>query len=241
MRRSVVAIVGATALLASMGWAPSAWAEEGAPPNASVESIPVIQSAEPGDTADEAKPSGRDSKQSTQERLALELKFARGEGKAKDVNGFMKSLYQGKWYMPKKEAVRRCIIDRESNFHYKAVSRGGIYRGAYQMNRALARGVSWMMQKEMRKEMGAEGVKLAKALRSTKTHLWNRYMQDRAFWRVWALGEGSRHWGAGARMCIKKAKRAEARRQAQEQAAQESDGNQGQGDDTPGRDADQNQ
>ncbi|MFM8895105.1 MAG: hypothetical protein ACKOE2_06970, partial [Actinomycetales bacterium] len=166
----------------------------------------------------------------------------RGEGKGKDVQGFMKSLYQGKWYMPKKEAVRRCIIDRESNFHYKAVSRGGIYRGAYQMNRALAIGVSWMMQKEVRKEMGAEGLKLVRALRSTKTQVWNRYWHDRDFWTVWRMGKGSRHWGVGATMCIKRAKKAEERRKAQEQAKQEADAAQGDGADaSPDDDARKNQ
>jgi hypothetical protein len=128
----------------------------------------------------------------------------------------MKSLYQGKWYMPKKEAVRKCILDRESNFDYEAVSRGGIYRGGYQMNRALAIGASWMMQREVRKEMGAEGLKIVRALRTTKTQKWNRYWQDRAFWTIWRKGEGRRHWGVGATMCIKRAKKAEARQQAQE-------------------------
>ena len=210
MRRGVVALVGTTALLASLGWASPAWAEQ--PPGP--DEVAIVQPAEDADN--QAKSEERDAKAAVEARIAMELGFARGEGKSKDVQGFMKSLYQGKWYMPKKEAVRKCIIDRESNFHYKAVSRGGIYRGAYQMNRALAIGVSWMMQKEVRKEMGDEGLQLVRALRSTKTQVWNRYWQDRAFWTIWRKGEGSRHWGVGAKMCIKKAKKAEARRKAQE-------------------------
>ena len=226
MRRAVVALVGTTALLASVSWAGPAWAQD----PAAAGTVPVVHPGAPmADPDDQAQLSERDSKATRQERIALELTFARGEAKAKDLHGFMKSLYQGKWYMPNKEAVRKCIIDRESNFHYKAVSRGGIYRGAYQMNRALAVGVSWMMQREVRKEMGADGLKLVRALRSTKTHLWNRYWQDRAFWTVWRKGKGSRHWGVGATMCIKKAKRAEraeARQKAQEQANQDADADQ---------------
>ena len=71
--------------------------------------------------------------------------------------------------------------------------------------------------------MGAEGLKSVRALRSTKTQLWNRYWQDRAFWTIWRKGEGSRHWGAGATMCIKKAKRAQARQEAREQANADQD------------------
>jgi hypothetical protein len=229
MRRKAVALTGATCLVtslvvSSLASAGPAWAgDEG---SGSVQMVqPVEPSADPGG---QAKPAAAESKAIKDERIALELKFARGEGKSKDTRGHMRSLYQGKWYMPKKEAVRKCIIDRESNFDYKAVSRGGIYRGAYQMNRALAVGVSWMMQKEIRKEMGPEGLKLVRALRSTKTQLWNRYMQDRAFWTIWRKGKGSRHWGVGATMCIKKAKRAEARRKAEEaaQAKQDGDANQ---------------
>ena len=218
MHRGVVALVGTTALVASLGWATPAWAQDAS----GTEAVAIVLPAEDAD--DQAKAEERDAKAAVEARIAMELAFARGEGKAKDVHGFMESLYQGKWYMPKKEAVRKCIVDRESNFHYKAVSRGGIYRGAYQMNRALAIGVSWMMQKEVRKEMGDEGLKLVRALRSTKTQVWNRYWQDRAFWTIWRKGEGSRHWGYGAKMCIKRAKKAEkaeARRQAQEQRERE--------------------
>jgi len=215
MHRGVVALVGTTALVASLGWTTPAWAQD----SSGSEAVAIVLPVEDAD--DQAKSEERDSKAAVEARIAMELAFARGEGKAKDVHGFRESLYQGKWYMPKKEAVRKCIIDRESNFHYKAVSRGGIYRGAYQMNRALAKGVSWMMQKEVRKEMGEEGLKLVRALRSTKTQVWNRYWQDRAFWTIWRKGEGSRHWGYGAKMCIKKAKKAEARRQAREQQERE--------------------
>ena len=217
MRRRVVALLGVTALVASLGMSAPAWAGEPASqPPVSPGQLPAAPSDDPDDSDGTAKADDQDAKAAAAQRIAVELEFAQGKGKAKDDHGFMKSLYQGKWYMPKKEAVRRCIIDRESNFHYEAVSRGGIYRGAYQMNRALAVGASWMMQREVRKEMGSEGLALVRALRTTKTQKWNRYWQDRAFWTIWRKGDGRRHWGVGATMCIKKAKKAEARRQAQE-------------------------
>ncbi len=43
-----------------------------------------------------------------------------------------------------------CIMDREANHRYRAVSSGGTYRGVYQMNRGLARGATFMMQKEVK-------------------------------------------------------------------------------------------
>ncbi len=92
--------------------------------------------------------------------------------------------------MPGNEDVRRCIMLRESNGNYRATS--GTYHGAYQMSSALARGATWMMQKEVRKEMGEEGVKILQALRSTTPNTWNRYWQDRAFWTIWRDGAGCR-------------------------------------------------
>lgn len=211
MRRSVIGLSCTAILVSSFATFSPAWAGE---PAADPTTATNQQPAKDPETGNKSTSEDRDAKAAAEQRIALELTYARGEGKSKDTHGFRRSLYQGKWYMPKKEAVRKCIMDRESNFDYKAVSRGGIYRGAYQMNRALAIGVSWMMQKEVRKEMGAEGLKLVRALRKTKTQRWLPYWQDRGFWTVWRKGAGSKHWGYGARMCIKKAKKAEARKQA---------------------------
>jgi hypothetical protein len=128
-----------------------------------------------------------------------EAALARGSRQAADLLGFMPSLYQGKWFMPGNEDVRRCIMMRESNGNYRASS--GTYHGAYQMSSALARGATWMMQKEVRREMGEEGVKILQALRSTTPNTWNRYWQDRAFWTIWRDGSGAGHWRGGAHSC----------------------------------------
>lgn len=128
-----------------------------------------------------------------------EAALARGSRQAADLMGFMPSLYQGKWFMAGNEDTRRCIMMRESKGNYRASS--GTYHGAYQMSSALARGATWMMQKEVRKEMGDEGVKILTALRSTTPNTWNRYWQDRAFWTIWRDGAGAGHWRGGAHSC----------------------------------------
>ena len=135
----------------------------------------------------------------TQNGSDREAALARGNRQAADLMGFMPSLYQGKWFKPGKEDVRRCIVLRESHANYRATN--GTYHGAYQMSAALARGATWMMQKEVRKEMGEEGVAILKALRKTTPNNWNRYWQDRAFWTIWRDGAGAGHWSGGAHRC----------------------------------------
>lgn len=135
------------------------------------------------------------------ERLAIEMSHAFGSAQAQDMKGYERSLYQGKWYMPNKENIRRCIMDREANHNYRAVSAGGLYRGAYQMSRALAIGATHMMMKEVRREMGEPGELMLKQLRKIPTQQWNRYWQDRAFWTIWRNGNGKHHWRGGAWKC----------------------------------------
>jgi hydroxypyruvate reductase len=88
------------------------------------------------------------------------LQRARGLGLSKDRYGIRPSLYRGSWYSAKAEKHRICIAKRESHGNYKARSSGGVYQGAYQMNRGLARGATWMMQPAVRKQFGDEGVRL---------------------------------------------------------------------------------
>jgi len=121
-----------------------------------------------------------------------EAAHARGSRAANDLMGWRPSLYRGKWYLPGREDKRRCILDRESNFNYRANGRD--YHGAYQMSADLGRGATWMMLPEVRREMGEEGVAIVEALRKITPNRWNRYWQDRAFWTIWRHGEGARHW-----------------------------------------------
>ena len=134
-------------------------------------------------------------------RLAVELSHALGSEQSQDMKGFRPSLYQGKWFMPNREDIRRCIMNREADHDYRAVSAGGLYRGAYQMSRALAIGATHMMMAEVRREMGEPGVEMVKRLRDLPTQQWNRYWQDRAFWTIWRDGRGKHHWRGGAWGC----------------------------------------
>lgn len=135
-------------------------------------------------------------------RLEREYLYATGfHPLANLLRGASESLYRGKWFVPRHEGRRMCIVNRESNGNYEAVSSRGLYRGAYQMSRALAVGATWQMQSEVRREMGEEGLKMVQALREIPPNRWNRYWQDRAFWTIWAKGKGQRHWRGGARNC----------------------------------------
>jgi hypothetical protein len=189
----------ATVILALMLPTTSALAEEAAPVPAAE---PTAESAaEPavvdGDAAipvgDEGNDPAADSAVSRQTRIAAETVHAFGSRKSNDWLGYEPSLYQGKWHMPKREKLRKCISKAESRHNYRA-GRGGFYRGAYQFSKSLARGVTWMMQSEVKKEMGEAGVSLVKKLRKKPMNKWNRYWQDRAFWTIWAKGKGKHHW-----------------------------------------------
>lgn len=125
---------------------------------------------------------------------ALEAGYAKGEGKAADLRGVADSLYKGKWFSVKAEDNRRCILRKETGGNYESVSSGGDYRGAYQMSRPLAVGAAWMMQAEVRKELGAQAAATVEKLRDIPMQKWNRYWQDRAFWTIWRNGSGSDHW-----------------------------------------------
>ena len=198
----VLTLVPATAL--------PAFANEEIDPSLSVESatlvdingeeIPVTDPGTPAGDGDNAIDTGAVA-EDRGARLALELSHALGSKDSQDMRGFEESLYQGKWYMPNKEDRRRCIMDREANNNYRAVSRGGTYRGAYQMNRGLAVATAKRMEKEVRKELGAEAAAVARQLRKIPTQQWNRYWQDRAFWTIWQNGKGAFHWRGGAWHC----------------------------------------
>jgi len=189
---AVVALLGATTAL------PAAAAPAAAPADEIF--YPAGQEPTPEPTAD-PKPADDNPSTVSSSRDDAELLLARGSRQAADLLGWLPSLYQGKWYMPGKEDVRKCIMDRESNFSYKAVG-AGTYFGAYQMNAGLARGATYTMEKEVAKELGAEAVAIVKALRKTTPNNWNRYWQDRAFWTIWRNGDGAGHWRGGGLNCF---------------------------------------
>ncbi len=189
----------ATVVLALVFPAGSAFADDGVPV------VPVEPAVVEGDPAIPSGDAGNDPSANTQAsrqvRIVVETAYAFGSPKSNDRIGYERSLYQGKWYMPNREDLRKCISKVESRHRYKAGS-GGYYRGAYQFSKPLARGVTWMMQPEVKKEMDDAGVNLIKQLRKTPMNNWNRYWQDRAFWTIWANGQGKSHWRGVSSRCF---------------------------------------
>lgn len=182
MRRVVTAV--AALLLTVTGQASSAWAADG-------------DTAAPSSNATTAQTASDEAA-----RIVRETDLAMGHPLSRDMMGYELSLYQGKWYMPAREDVRKCIMDRESHFNYRAD--GGRYKGAYQMSRALGRGALWMMKPEVKSEMGQRGLDKIAELMHTPISQWNRYWQDRAFWTIWHKGSGKSHWRGGAVKCFGK-------------------------------------
>jgi len=203
----VTAVLAACAVSTASVTALPAWAEEDAGISVEVAELVDIDGNPLVVTEDPGVPAGDDANAPEIEgldrgaRLAVELSHALGSEQSEDMKGYRQSLYQGKWYMPGKEDIRRCIMNREADHNYRAVSAGGLYRGAYQMSRALAIGATHMMMSEVRREMGEPGVAMVKRLREIPTQQWNRYWQDRAFWTIWRDGKGRNHWRGGAWGC----------------------------------------
>jgi hypothetical protein len=196
MRRALVVLAATVALLLGSANAYAAPRSEVFEPEGDSSNVELIDGEEDFDDIPQLDP------QTQTQRMATEYLFATGfHPTANELRGVRESLYQGKWFMPRHEDRRRCIMKRESNANYEAVSAAGLYRGAYQMNRGLAIGATWMMQREVRREMGEEGLRIVRELREIPPNKWNRYWQDRAFWTIWSHGKGKHHWRGGAHGC----------------------------------------
>ena len=118
---------------------------------------------------------------------------------AKDLKGYEKSLYRGKYYYKGQESWRKCVMKRESNYRYKAKNRSSSASGAYQfLDNNWRDGLVWMMIKESKKTDDNLDPYL-RDLFDVHITKWNRYFQDRAFFTAlnfegkWA---GKKHWNA---------------------------------------------
>ena len=116
---------------------------------------------------------------------------------AKDLKGYEKSLYRGKYYHKSQERFRKCIMERESNYSYTAANRVSSARGAYQfLDNSWRDGLVHMMVKESKKT-GDYLKPRARKLHEKPIHRWNRYWQDRAFFTAlnWdSKWSGKKHW-----------------------------------------------
>jgi hypothetical protein len=121
---------------------------------------------------------------------------------AQDMMGYEPSLYQGKWYSPRWEDIRECIMYRESRHNYKAANKTSSARGAYQfLDRSWRDGLVWMMIEESKKSKDGL-VDEIKNLRTEPIHAWSRYYQDRAFFTAWRHAEGKKHWALQGSVCF---------------------------------------
>lgn len=120
-----------------------------------------------------------------------------------DTQGWEPSLYTGKWYAEKWAPIRKCIMDRESNFNYKARNKHSSAAGAYQFLDSQWRvSLTHMMMHEATSLSERQAIK---ALRDKPINKWSRYWQDRAFYTAWRHGEGRHHWAPtveGTKTCI---------------------------------------
>lgn len=97
------------------------------------------------------------------------------------------SAYRGKFYNPRYESVRKCIVHRESRGHYGVVNRYSGAAGAYQLMSPLRRFAA--------KKMGEPW------LAGIPANRWSRYNQDRAFYVI-VHYEGLKHWRGGNIRCF---------------------------------------
>jgi len=102
------------------------------------------------------------------------------------VNGIRPSAWTGKYYYPKWELVRRCIVKRESEGQYDVVSHVSSSAGAYQFIKFWRSILAHRLGKPY--------------LANIPINHWSRVDQDHAFWIIWNNGKGRSNWGpAGAR------------------------------------------
>ena len=106
---------------------------------------------------------------------------------SRDMVGIMPSLYRGKYFSPRYESTRRCIVKRESNGYYRVENRSSSAAGAYQFLQSTS---NYVARKMSRGDL--VGVPASR---------WNRLEQDQAFWTLWNHGRGRGHWAGGNHSC----------------------------------------
>jgi len=125
--------------------------------------------------------------------VSMEMAAARSR-QATVLTGWGKSLYRGMWWRPEYAPLRKCIMDRESNFRYTAKNPTSSASGAYQfLDRQWRRGLTYMMLEESRQTRDGLAAEI-RALRDVPIRKWSRYWQDRAFYTAWRHGKGAKHW-----------------------------------------------
>lgn len=131
-------------------------------------------------------------------RVSKEFRRAHSKNAA-DMSGYEPSMYHGIFYRPKQEKFRKCVMSRESNFHYRSANKASSARGAYQfLDRAWRDGLVHMMIKESKKTKDGLLPNLNRMFHKP-IHQWSRYFQDRAWFTAMNYNgnwSGKKHWNA---------------------------------------------
>lgn len=103
--------------------------------------------------------------------------------KAYRISGIKASAYRGRYYDPRFETFRKCVIKRESEGNYWSVEHSSHAGGAYQFM------PSW--------------TKTIQHWTGEYVPIWwmDRYAQDYAFWRALNHGKGIGNWAGGRWHC----------------------------------------
>ena len=113
-----------------------------------------------------------------------------------------KSLYRGKYWTPALADCRQAIMQRESNFNYRAKNPRSSASGAFQfLDSQWRESLVHMMRKETREDY-PERVERLEQLNDVRIHRWPRWFQNHAFYRV-ANGtpNGLKHWAPVPSAC----------------------------------------
>ena len=176
----------------------------GPPGDALPQSPPTVDEVERASAADRATRAAR-SRQAIAARQVAFRSFTLKSEQTTDMRGVEPTLYRGRYFHPKAEERRLCIVRRESEGFYDVINPGGNYFGAYQVSRDLAEGVTYMMADEHKELMGeARAKELLADLRRTPMNKWPRYWQDAAFHTImnWEHPlSGAAHWAGGRWHC----------------------------------------
>jgi hypothetical protein len=158
--------------------------------------------AGPATAAPDALPRASVAAADSAGQLPGDSERARAASRAnRSTSGYRLSLYQGKWYQPKAEPFRRCVMSRESHYNYRAKNPRSSAMGAYQLLDSKWRdSLVWMMRAESKKTKDGLLPEI-KRLKHKPLQKWSRYWQDRAFWTAYQKGDGWRHWYLAGSFC----------------------------------------
>jgi hypothetical protein len=117
---------------------------------------------------------------------------------ADDLHGYRASAYQGRFFDPRFEQYRLCVLQRESGGYYTVVSSNGLWRGAYQFTQGWASVLLDRLAPEMRATFGVDTWNRLRArLDTRRINQMDRFVQDALFWAGFSMNRGVGLWQSG--------------------------------------------